>query len=213
MLETKSKIRVVVGDDHPIYREALVRLLSTTTTVVAEAGDGRAALTAIREHRPDVAVLDYQMPMLDGGQVAARVRHDGLPTKIMVVSASNEPSVVYRALQQGVVGYLTKCSDPTKILDGVEACSRGETVVPHELTSGLVEEIQKRADQVRTVLTERERQVLTMVADGVPISQIASVLFLAPTTVKADVQRICQKLGVTGRGAMVAEAMRRGLLD
>lgn len=110
---SKRKVRVVVGDDHPIYRDGIVAALnrSEQTEVVAAVGDGQAALAAIVEHAPDVALLDYKMPGLDGIAVAHAVTRDGLSTRVLLLSATTEGAVVYRAIQDGAAGYLSKDSD------------------------------------------------------------------------------------------------------
>src|SRR6476660_8059694 len=100
---TSEKVRVVVGDDHPLFRDGVVRALSSSGSidVVAEAEDGLAALELIRTHQPQVALLDYRMPGLDGAQVAAAVRRDELPTRVLLISAHDESAIVYKALQDG----------------------------------------------------------------------------------------------------------------
>src|SRR5690242_20182063 len=113
-----DRVRVVVGDDHPLFRDGLVRALNSSDAidVVAEAPDGVAALTAIKDHRPDVALLDHQMPGLDGAEVAAAVTRDGLPTRVLLVSAHDDPAIVYQALQQGAAGFLPKESTRAEIV-------------------------------------------------------------------------------------------------
>lgn len=215
MRDLDSVVRVVVGDDHPIFREGIVRALaqSGSVEVVAEAGDGRAALTAIQQHRPDVALLDYRMPGLDGVDVSHAVLRDGLPTRVLLLSAFTDSAIVYQALQQGVAGYLTKEADRRAIVDAVLACARGENVLPPDLATGLVAEIRRRASDDAPVLTARENQVLVLIAEGKSVPAMAKELFLAPTTVKSHLQRLYDKLSVSDRGAAVAEAMRRGLLE
>ena len=123
-----DRVRVVVADDHPLYREGVVRALvaSGQVEVVAQAGDGRDALDAIREHRPDVALLDYKLPELDGVAVTHAVVRDGLATRVLLLSAYTESGLVYQALQTGAAGYLLKEARREQIVDGVLACSRGE---------------------------------------------------------------------------------------
>jgi two-component system nitrate/nitrite response regulator NarL len=102
-----QKVRVVVGDDHPLFRDGVVRALNSSGSidVVAEADDGVAALALIREHGPQVALLDYRMPGLDGAQVAAAVKRDELPTRVLLISAHDESAIVYSALQEGAAGF------------------------------------------------------------------------------------------------------------
>jgi two-component system nitrate/nitrite response regulator NarL len=215
MFSTDEKVRVVVADDHPLYREGVVRALVATgqIEVLAEAEDGREALRQIEELKPDVAVLDYKLPDLDGLQVTHAIVRDELPTRVLMLSAFTESGIVYKALQTGVAGYLPKEARRQQIADAVLACARGDNVVPPEVAAGLVSEIRLRATNDAPALTERERQVLKSISDGKSLPQIASELYLGVTTVKTHVQHLYEKLGVSDRAAAVAEAMRRGLIE
>ncbi|AKC40999.1 Possible nitrate/nitrite response transcriptional regulatory protein NarL (LuxR family) [Mycolicibacterium phlei] len=208
-------MRVVVGDDHPLFREGVVRALTASgqISVVAEAQDGAGALALIREHLPDVALLDYRMPELDGTQVAAAVRRDELRTRVLLLSAHDDAAIVYHALAEGAAGFLSKESTRAELVSAVLDCARGRDVVTASLTAGLAGEIRKRAQPAGPSLSTREREVLRMIADGLTVPAMAKRLFLAPSTVKTHVQRLYEKLGVGDRAAAVAEAMRRGLLE
>lgn len=210
-----EKVRVVVADDHPLFREGVVRALTSSGTVdvVAEADNGAAALELIRTHLPAVALLDYRMPDLDGAQVAAAVRRDELPTRVLLVSAHDESPIVYQALEQGAAGFLSKESTRAEIVDAVHNCARGRDVLAPGLASGLAGEIRRRSEPEGPVLSPREREVLGLIAAGRSIPAMAEELYLAPSTVKTHVQRLYEKLGVGDRAAAVAEAMRRRLLE
>ncbi len=214
-MSTREPVTVVVADDHPMYREGVIRGLSGSgrVRVVAETGDGREALEAIREHRPQVAVVDYRLPGLDGSQIANAVHRDELPTRVLILSAFSDSELVYRAIEQGAAGYLPKESRQTEIVDAVLACARGETVVAPAVAGGLAEELRRRAGGARTLLTPRETQVLTLMAQGLSVPAIAQELVLGATTVKTHVGHLYEKLGVSDRAAAVAEAMRRGLIE
>jgi two-component system nitrate/nitrite response regulator NarL len=215
MMSSDTKVRVIVADDHPLYREGVVRALKATgqIEVIAEAEDGRQALKQIEEHQPQVAVLDYKLPELDGLQVTHAVVRDGLPTRVLMLSAFKESAIVYKALETGVAGYLPKEARREQIADAVLACARGEHVVSPEVAGGLVSEIRLRATNDAPALTERERQVLKSISEGKSLPLIASELYLGVTTVKTHVQHLYEKLGVSDRAAAVAEAMRRGLIE
>ena len=212
---TAKKITVVVADDHPLYRDGVVRALSASgqIDVVAEAGDGRSALTAIREHVPEVALVDYRLPELDGVAIVHAVNRDGLTTRVLLVSAFTDSGVVYKALETGAAGFLSKEARREQIVDAVLACARGETVLPPEVATGLASEIRLRKQHDAPALTEREREILRLIADGKSLPTIAKELFLGVTTVKTHVQHLYEKLGVSDRAAAVASAMRRGLLE
>jgi two-component system nitrate/nitrite response regulator NarL len=210
-----EKVRVVVGDDHPLFRDGVVRALTSSgaVEVVAEAADGTEALAMIKEHAPDVALLDYRMPGMDGAQIAAAVRRDELATRVLLVSAYDESAIVYHALAEGAAGFLAKDSTRSEIVNAVLDCARGRDVLSPDLAVDLAGEIRRRAEPTRPVLSPREREVLERIARGRSIPAIAAELFLAPSTVKTHVQRLYEKLGVGDRAAAVAEAMRQGLLE
>jgi two-component system nitrate/nitrite response regulator NarL len=215
MADTKRKVRVVVADDHPLYRDGVVRALTASgrVDVVAEAGDGREALEQIRRLSPDVALLDYKLPDLDGVAIVHAVTRDGLETRVLLLSAFSDSGLVYEALQTGASGYLLKEAKREQIVDGVLACARGDNVLPPDLTSGLISEIRMRRTSDAPALTDRERQILHLIADGKSVPEIAKELYLGVSTVKTHVQRLYEKLGVSDRAAAVAEAMRRRLIE
>ncbi|MFE2879042.1 response regulator [Streptomyces roseus] len=210
-----NRIRVVVADDHPIYREGIARGLSLSghIEVVGEAETGVEALELIRAERPQVAVVDYRFSDLDGIAVVHAVTRDKLPTRVIVLSATTDGSVVFSALQEGAAGYLPKDARRSEIVDAVLKAAKGQTVIPAELAGDLVGEIRIRADHDAPILSERERQVLHSFARGLSIPQIATELFIGASTVKTHTQRLYEKLGVSDRAAAVAEGMRRGLLE
>lgn len=211
-----EKVRVVVGEDHPLFRDGLVRALTSSgvVDVVAEADDGVAALALIKTHRPHVALLDYRMPGMDGATVAAAVRRDDLPTRVLLLSAHDESAIVFHALAEGAAGFLHKESTKTEIVKGVLDCANGRDVVSASLAAGLAGEIRRRGEaETPQALSPREREVLDLIAQGCSIPAIAAELYLAPSTVKTHVQRLYEKLGVSDRAAAVAAAMRRGLLE
>ncbi len=215
MQDSAQKVRVVVGDDHPMFRDGVVRALAASGSidVVAEADDGVAALELIRTHRPAVALLDYRMPGMDGSEVAAAVTRDALPTRVLLISAHDESAIVYKALQDGAAGFLSKESTRSELVDAVLACARGRDVIAPALAASLAGEIRRRHEPDVPALSAREAEVLAMIARGLTIPAMAKELYLAPSTVKTHVQRLYEKLGVGDRGAAVAEAMRRKLLD
>ncbi|MEI7717861.1 MAG: response regulator transcription factor, partial [Mycobacterium sp.] len=134
-----QKVRAIVADDHPLFRDGLVRALtgSGLVDVVAEAEDGPSAFEAIKKHQPQVALLDHQMPGMDGAQVAAAVLRDRLPTRVLLVSANDDAAIVYHALQQGAAGYLPKESSRAEIVQAVIDCAEGRDVVAPQLAAGL----------------------------------------------------------------------------
>ncbi|WP_395309058.1 response regulator transcription factor [Mycobacterium sp. AMU20-3851] len=215
MQDSAQKVSVVVGDDHPMFRDGVVRALAASGSieVVGEAEDGVAALELIRTHQPAVALLDYRMPGMDGSEVAAAVARGDLPTRVLLISAHDESAIVYKALQDGAAGFLSKESTRGELVNAVLDCARGRDVITPALAASLAGEIRRRNEPDTPALSGREREVLAMIARGLTIPAMAKELYLAPSTVKTHVQRLYEKLGVGDRGAAVAEAMRRKLLD
>jgi two-component system, NarL family, nitrate/nitrite response regulator NarL len=211
----RRRVTVVVADDHPLYREGVVRALlaSGQIEILAEAGDGREALAAIQEHKPEVALLDYKLPELDGVAITHAIAREQLPTRVLLVSAFTDSGVVYKALETGAAGFVSKEARREQLADAVLACARGENVVPPEVAAGLVSEIRLRKQSDAPALTPREQEILHLIAAGKSLPQIAEQLFLGLTTVKTHVQHLYEKLGVSDRAAAVATAMRRGLIE
>jgi two-component system nitrate/nitrite response regulator NarL len=215
MTSTGTTVRVVVIDDHPFFRDGVTRGLQNSgqIRVVGEAGDGREGLEVIARERPDVALVDYQMPDMDGLAVVHAVIRDGLPTRVLLLSAITDSAVVFRAVQEGAAGYLSKDARRPEIVDAVLRVAKGHTVLPPGLADGLADQIRLHAQSDVPVLSEREQQVLAAFARGLSIPQTAAELFIGVSTIKTYTQRLYEKLGVSDRAAAVAEAMRRGLLD
>ena len=210
-----QRVTVVVADDHPVYREGIVRAVEERAELelVGQADSGPGALAAVREHAPDVAVLDMRMPGLDGIEVLDAIERESLATRVVVVSAYMESEVVYAAIRSGARAYLSKQASREQICDTVAAVGRGETVLTPDVQSGLAREIQLRSPDDRPVLSERERDVLRLTADGLSAPEIARRMYLSPATIRTHLQHVYAKLGVSDRAAAVAEAMRRGLLE
>jgi two-component system nitrate/nitrite response regulator NarL len=212
----RARVSVVVADDHPLFREAIERAVRERPELelVGAAADGREALARIRELAPQVAVLDLRLPALDGLQVLNALTRDGVATRVLFVSAFGDPELVYGAVQGGAAGYFRKEADRDAILDAISAVARGGTVIEPELQAGVFEQVRMRGTgEERPILTAREREVLTLMAEGLSGPQIAERLIVALPTVKTHQARLYEKLGVSERAAAVAEAMRRGLLE
>jgi two-component system nitrate/nitrite response regulator NarL len=213
---TERRTTVLVADDHPLFREGIARAVRERPDLelVAEVGDGSAALEAIRDSSPAVAVVDLRLPGLDGIGIANAVSRDRLPTRVLLLSAFTEPRLVYEAMAAGAAGFFSKDADREDVLDAIAAAARGESRVDPSLQGGLFDELRQRtADSERPLLTARESEIVRLMAEGLSAPAIGKRLFLAATTVKSHQAHIYEKLGVSDRAAAVAEAMRRGLLE
>lgn len=216
MTAQRKRATVVIADDHPLYREGLARAVGARPDLelVGEAGDGRAALELIRSLAPDVAVLDMRMPGLRALDAVEALERDGAHTRVLVLSAAVESSLVYAAVAAGAAGYWSKDAERDAICDAIAAIARGERVLDPSLQSGVFSEIHAReVDTRRPVLTAREHEILVLVAEGKTAPAIGNELFLSTATVKSHLAHLYEKLGVSDRAAAVAEAMRRGLLE
>jgi two-component system, NarL family, nitrate/nitrite response regulator NarL len=211
-----ERVTVVVADDHPIYREGIVRAINERPDLdlIGEAADGRQALDQIQELSPQVAVLDIRMPGLDGTQVLSAMRRDGLGTEVLFLSAFMEPELAYRTVASGARGYLSKESSRHEVCEAIVTIARGGTALAAEAQAGLAREIQERERTGgRPQLTDREQEVLNFVAQGLSAPDIGKQIHLSTTTVKSHLHSLYEKLGVSDRAAAVAQAMRRGLLE
>lgn len=211
---SSSRTTVVVADDHPLYREAVSRAVGARPALelLAVAENGDDALELVRAHAPSVAVLDVQMPGLGGVGVLEAIARAGLGTRVVLLSAHLEGDTVYSAVASGVGAYLSKASSGERICDVIEAVARGEVVLPPEVQAGLAEQIQTRTQAPPTQLTAREAEVLGLIAEGLSAPAMGKHLHLSTATIKTHQRTLYEKLGVSDRGAAVAEAMRRGML-
>ncbi len=211
----RERVRVLVADDHPLFREAVCRAVRERPEfeLVGEAADGRRALELIQELRPAVAVLDVKMPGLDGLKVLNALQRDEIATRVILLSAFLDGAMAFEAVAGGAAAFVSKDADRRRITDTIAAVSRGETVLGPEIQAGLAQEIRLRGGTTRPGLSAREREILGHIAEGRSAPEIAKRLFLSPATVKSHLGALYEKLGVSDRAAAVAEAMRRGLLE
>lgn len=203
-----AKIRVLVADDHPVVRQGILANVKPQRdmTVVAEAGDGVEAMALIKEHLPDVVLLDLRMPGLDGLDVAAEVNAAKLPTKVIILTTFESQEDVNRSMKAGARGYLPKDSSQEEILDAIRRVSLGETYLPARIVQKVAEGFRKPQ------LSPRELEVLQGVAAGKSNKEIGVQLFIAEGTVKTHVKSLLEKLGAVGRTAAIREAVHRGLV-
>ena len=207
---------MLIADDHPLFRGAIGRVIEGCheLELVAQAQDGREALERIRELGPDVAVIDVRMPGLDGSDVLVAVREEGLPTNVVFLSAFLDSKTVYDAVAAGAKAYLSKEAEPDEIVAAITAAARGDTILSPEVQTGLAEQIRFREEnEARPRLSEREHEVLNLIAQGLSAPEIGERIHLSTATVKTHLQHLYEKLGVSERAAAVAEGMRRGLVD
>jgi DNA-binding NarL/FixJ family response regulator len=216
-----SPIRILLVDDQSLFREGLRLLLATQPdlAVVGEAGDGEEALREAARLRPDVALMDLRMPLLDG-VAATRRLHAGQPEcRVIVLTTFDDDEYVFDALRAGAVGYLLKDVSSPRLFEAVRAAARGESFLQPSIAAKVVAEFARLADQAPGVvgqpvepLSARELQVLRLIADGAANREIAARLFITPGTVKNHVTAILGKLGVSDRTQAALKAHELHLL-
>jgi DNA-binding NarL/FixJ family response regulator len=202
-------IDVLLVDDHAMVRAGLARLLSAAgdVTVVAEAADGAEGARLAQEHGPDVALVDLAMPGVDGIEATRRIRAAAPGVAVVILTAFSDRQQILGALDAGAVGYLLKDADPDELLRGVRAAARGETPLDPKAAHAVL----TRATGQGATLTPREREVLQLVAEGLPNKQIARRLGISEKTVKAHLTKVFEAIGVTDRTAAALWAHRNGL--
>ena len=210
---------VVVADDQDLVRSGLRALLEARgIEVLAEAANGREALAAARECRPDVLVMDIRMPVLDGISATREVTASGLASRVLVLTTYDLDQYVYEALKAGAAGFMLKTSPPDRLAQAVEVVAAGEALLAPSLTRRLIAEHIRRPPPPTGVpeplreLTARERDVLVLVARGLANDEIAAELVVSLATVKTHVNRILAKLDLRSRAQAVVAAYESGLV-
>lgn len=207
---------VVLVDDHPIYRDGIATAIEgrPDLALVRTAANGADALSIVREHMPDVLVLDLDIPSPDGFAVLATLADERLPTRALVLSGAYASPLVYRAVSLGAFGYLTKGASSEEVCEAIAVVARGQSIVPPYLHEALASEVRlRRAVPDGPTLSPRELEIVRLTSDGLSTAEIAHQLHLSPATIKSHLQNVFKKLGVSDRAAAVARAMRAGLLD
>jgi DNA-binding NarL/FixJ family response regulator len=217
-------VRVLLADDDALMRAGLAVVLDNAAgvDVVGEAPDGIQAVELCRTLTPDVVLMDVRMPGIDGIEATRRVVAAGLPTKVLVLTTFRHDEYVWGALRAGASGFLLKRASPERLVDAVHTVAAGETLLDPAVTRDLVEhfvlhaggsDIGTSEDERRVAaLTQREKQVLRLIAQGLSNEEIAALLFIAESTAKTHVKRILAKIGARDRAQAVVLAYRSGLM-
>lgn len=213
-------IRVLIVDDQTLVRAGLSQLIRRTEDmeVVGEVADGRAAVTEARRLRPDVVLMDIRMPEMDGIEATRRIVADpGLSdTRVILLTTFDDDELIFESLKVGAAGFLLKDVEPDDLRKAIRVVAAGDALLAPAVTRRLLETF---ADSLNTGraelldgLTEREKEILVLVAEGMSNSEIAEELYLSPATVKTHVNRTMTKLGVHDRAGLVIAAYESGLV-
>jgi two-component system response regulator NreC len=215
--EAGTKVRILLADDHKVLRAGLRALLNMETDfeVVGEASDGESAVRLTETHRPDVVVMDISMPEKDGLKAAEEIRDLGLPSKVVMLTVHADEDYLFRTLKAGASGYVHKSSADRELIDAIRTAYRGDVFLyPSAIKKLLGEYLRggsRPADEDER-LTNREREVLKLTAEGFTNNEIAEQLVISPKTVDTYRQRIMEKLNLHHRSELVRYALKKGLL-
>jgi DNA-binding NarL/FixJ family response regulator len=229
-----APVRVVVVDDQALVRGAFRLLVDSAPDleVVGEGANGEEAVALVRELEPDVVLMDIRMPVMDGLEATSAIAGLGVRTRVLVLTTFDLDDYVFGALHAGASGFLLKDTPPAQLLDGIRVVSRGESLLAPSVTRQLIAEFVRRdppAGMARweatgsptgpagltglTGLTERETEVLVLVARGLSNQEIGQELFVTPATAKTHVSRLLMKLGARDRTQLVILAYESGLVE
>ena len=210
-----APVRLLLADDHTIFRQGLRELIERKTdfAVVGEAANGREVLEQVEIVRPDIVLLDIQMPELDGVAVARQLAQTHPEIRIIVLTMYRQDQHLIEAIKSGVRGYLLKDADAEELIDVIERVRRGEAAIDPALTARVFDAVRRGTDQAGPMLlTEREREILQLLAAGNDNRSIAAQLHLSEKTVGNRMSEIFQKLGVANRTQAARVAIQRGLI-
>ncbi|WP_020578108.1 response regulator [Actinopolymorpha alba] len=217
-------IRVLLADDQALIRAGFRALLDAEDgiEVVAEAADGRQTIDLAVQHRPDVALVDVQMPVLDGIEATRQISADPRLAGVHILILTNYglDEYVFNALRAGASGFLVKDTEPAELLQGIQVVARGDALLSPSITRKLISEFVARApegaerlDDDLAALTNREREVVALVARGLTNDEIAARMVISPATAKTHVSRAMTKLGARDRAQLVVFAYESGLVS
>lgn len=214
MNEPGGRIKVMLVDDHQMVVQGLLRILGEQSDieVVATAGSVEDAAASARMHRPDVVLMDYELPDGNGIQAAERIRTDRPDTKVVMLTSYTDESVLVAAIEAGCSGYVTKHKVVEEVVDAVRAASQGEALISPAMLARLLPKLRPSKRGLGSDLTSREIEVLKLLAEGLSNQAIADKLVISVHTVRHHVQNIITKLDVHSKLEAVATAAKEGLI-
>lgn len=214
-----QKIRVLVVDDHTIVRDGICALLALAgdMEVVGEATNGNEALKMVKELTPDVVLMDIAMPIMGGLEATRRISKEFPATKVLVLTQYDDKEYVFPVIESGASGFISKAAASSELVSGIRAVYRGDAFLSPSVAKLIVEDYQRTAAE-RTKhdpyneLTEREREILKLLAEGHSTTEIAEILVVTPKTVEGHKTNLMAKLGIHNRVDLVKYALRKGII-
>jgi DNA-binding NarL/FixJ family response regulator len=215
--KTAAAIRLVLVDDHTMLRHGLRQLLRDQGfDVVGEASNGRAGVLLVQELKPDVVVMDLDMPQMNGIDATRAIVESDPGARVLMLTISTDDEDVLEALSAGACGYILKTATPEETVRAIEAAHAGDSTISPRVATRLVERVRdtaaRPAASVPTTLTAREREILRLIVDGRENSEIAEILVISPATAKNHVAHVLDKLGMHNRVQAAVYAVRSGLV-
>lgn len=209
-------VRILIADDHPIVREGLATVLSQEDDikVVGQASNGSEAVSKAKELHPDIILMDLQMPEMDGVEAMQRIKEEAPDIGIIILTTYDTDDYIFRGIEAGARAYLLKDSPPEEVLKAIRAVHKGESLIQPRVASRLLDRFSQlsRAPAREEDLSQREIEVLQLIAKGAANKEIASQLFIGESTVKTHIIHIFNKLEVKDRTEAVTEAVRKGII-
>lgn len=211
--------RIVLADDHHIMRQGLLLILESQSNlkVVAEAANGREAVERVRELKPDMVIIDISMPEMNGMEATKQIMEIAEDIKVIVLSVHSDKQFISGMLRAGASGYLLKDCVKDELIKAIDIVKRGQKYLSPEITGSVLDEykhfLDKETEDVFTLLTKREREVLQLIAEGKTTKQIAGDLFISVKTVETHRQHIMNKLEIYNIPDLVKYAIQQGMID
>jgi two-component system NarL family response regulator len=208
-MKQSTPIRILIADDHAVVRQGLATIINhdSEMTVIAQAEDGQQAIALYRQHQPDITLMDLRMPRMGGVEAITAICAEFKQARIAVLTTYDGDEDIYSGLRAGAQGYLLKDAKPSELLNAIRAIHSGEKYIPPAVGAKLLQRMSNPE------LSERELEVLRLMAQGMSNQEIGTALSIGESTIKSHVNRILSKLGVNDRTQAVIIAVKRGLVN
>ncbi|MFB6290945.1 MAG: response regulator [Candidatus Bipolaricaulia bacterium] len=215
MDESEKPIKLVIVDDHRVVRSGVKALIETEPEleVIGEAGDGREAVTKVKSHGPDVVLMDLVMPEMDGVEATSKITKLSPAPKILILTSFSEEERIIQAIKAGASGYLIKDASPNELVQAIKDVYNGESTLDPKVAGTVLRSVQSEPEASSEDLTDREIEVLELLAEGLPNEDIAEKLYISERTVRSHVSNILGKLDLSNRTQAALYAVREGIAD